>query len=248
MIWSAHPVHLKILQELGGLTKSFNEMALRVSEMIQARDRLLLDVSHELRSPLTRMKVAAEFIQNEPAKEKIQQEIHELETMVTELLETERLKSNTGGLTLAEIDLVALVKDVTDVYADVKPGVQLDFLPQNVQLPLDRQRVYMALRNLVENALKHTRPEYGPIKIKIESDSDSVSVFVQDFGLGIPQQEQSRIFEPFYRVDPSRTRDTGGYGLGLSLAKKIVTAHGGDLSLGSDPGKGSTFIMKFPLK
>jgi len=242
-----HKVPVESSDELGELTKSFNEMAQRVSEMIHARDRLLLDVSHELRSPLTRMKVAAEFIQNEPAKEKIQQEIYELETMVTDLLETERLKSNPGSLTLADTDLVTLAKEVAHAYSDVEPGVQLASLPESVQLPLDRQRIIMALRNLVENALKHTRLECGPITIKIEKNKDSVAMLVQDFGSGIPPQEQLGIFEPFYRVDPSRTRDTGGYGLGLSLAKKIMAAHGGDLSLISEHGQGSTFIMKFPV-
>ena len=242
-----HQVPVGSSDELGELTQAFNEMAQRVNEMVRARDRLLLDVSHELRSPLTRMKVGAEFIEQEPVKEKIQHEIHELETMVTELLETERLKSDPGSLTLAETDLVSLVRDVIDTYADMKPGAQLVPSVQTIRLPLDRQRVSMVLRNLVENGIKHTRPEYGSIQITIAKDNASASVFVQDFGPGIPIQEQSRIFEPFYRVDPSRARDTGGYGLGLSLAKKIMTAHGGDLSVISDPGKGATFIMKFPL-
>ena len=181
-----HQVPVGSSDELGELTKSFNEMAQRVNEMIQSRDRLLLDVSHELRSPLTRMKVAAEFIHNEPAKEKIQQEVRELETMVTELLETERLKSNPGSLTLAETDLVTLVKEIAHAYTDREPGVQVVAPPESVQLPLDRQRIIMALRNLVENALKHTRPEYGPINIKIEKNINSVVMLIQDFGPGIP--------------------------------------------------------------
>jgi len=242
-----HKVPVESSDELGELTKSFNEMAQRVSEMIHARDRLLLDVSHELRSPLTRMKVAAEFIQNEPAKEKIQQEVRELETMVTELLETERLKSNPGSLILVETDLVTLAKEIAHAYTDMEPGVQVVAPPESVQLPLDRQRIIIALRNLVENALKHTRQENGPINIKIEKNINSVEMLIQDFGPGIPPEEQSKIFEPFYRVDPSRTRDTGGYGLGLSLAKKIMAAHGGDLTLISEQSQGSTFIMKFPV-
>ena len=156
-----HKVPVKSSDELGELTKSFNDMAQRVNEMIQTRDRLLLDVSHELRSPLTRMKVAAEFIQNEPAKEKIQQEVRELETMITELLETERLKSNPGSLTLSETDLVTLAKEIAHVYTNMKPGVQVVAPPESLQLPLDRQRIIMALRNLIENALKHTRLERG---------------------------------------------------------------------------------------
>ena len=242
-----HQVPVRSSDELGELTQSFNEMAQRVSEMIQTRDRLLLDVSHELRSPLTRMKVAAEFIQNEPAKEKMQQEIRELEMMVTELLETERLKSNPGSLTLVETDLITLAKEVAQSYSEVKPGVRLDSLIRSVVLPLDRQRIIMVLRNVVENALKHTRSEQGPVTIKIQKNTNEVEMLIQDFGPGIPQEEQSRIFEPFYRVDQSRTRETGGYGLGLSLAKKIMTAHDGDLTLTSEQGQGSTFILKFPV-
>ncbi|MDX1411619.1 MAG: ATP-binding protein, partial [Nitrospirales bacterium] len=138
-------------------------------------------------------------------------------------------------------------KDVSQAYTDVNPGVQIVSPPESIQLPLDRQRIIMALRNLVENALKHTRQEYGPINIKIERNKDSVEMLIQDFGPGIPTEEQSRIFEPFYRVDLSRARDTGGYGLGLSLAKKIMASHGGDLTLISEQGQGSIFIMKFPV-
>ena len=242
-----HTVPVSSSDELGELTKSFNEMAQKVSEMIRSRDRLLLDVSHELRSPLTRMKVAAEFIQNAPAKEKIQQEVHELELMVTELLETERLKSNPGSLTFADTDLVTLAKEVAHAYADEQPGVHLDSSPESVRLPVDRQRIMMALRNLIENALKHTRSEHGPISITIKKNSHSVKMLIRDYGPGIPAEEQSRIFEPFYRVDLSRTRNTGGYGLGLSLAKNIMMAHDGDLTLMSEQDQGTTFIMNFPI-
>ncbi len=234
--------------ELGDLSTSFNEMAKQVREMIQSRDRLLLDVSHELRSPLTRMKVAAEFIENAPVKEKIQEEIYGLEMMVTELLESERLKSPAGSLTHTDTDLVALVQDVIKTYQAQSPGVQFTFFPKSLRLSLDHQRVRVAIRNLLENALKFSRPEFGPIKVSIADAADSVSISVQDFGLGIPPEDQTRIFEPFYRVDTSRTRDTGGYGLGLSLVKKIMAAHGGDIRISSEVGGGSTFILEFPLK
>ena len=242
-----HQVPVTSTDELGDLSKSFNEMATQVREMIQSRDRLLLDVSHELRSPLTRMKVATEFIENASAKEKIQQEIYELEMMVTELLETERLKSQAGSLTLAQIDLVELVRDVITSYSDIAPGVELTVSPNTLILQLDPQRIRVAIRNLLENALKFSRHELGSINVRIEKKTESALVFVQDFGLGIPPEDQKRIFEPFYRVDPSRTRDTGGYGLGLSLVKKIMRAHGGDVRVSSVLGNGSTFILDFPI-
>lgn len=241
-----HQVPIRSTDELGRLTQSFNEMAQQVNERLQARDRLLLDVSHELRSPLTRMKLAIEMVHDESAKDKLQQEIRELEAMVTELLESERLNSEAGGLTLASTDLVTIVKELAESYASVGPGVRLVASPQSARLPLDRHRVQIALRNVIENAVKYSRPEYGPVTLRIEVTSDAALVSVQDHGLGISTDEQSRIFEPFYRIDPSRTRHTGGYGLGLSLVKKIMIAHGGEVLLQSEPHRGSTFTLRFP--
>ncbi len=242
-----HQVPVSSSDELGELSTSFNEMSKQVREMIQSRDRLLLDVSHELRSPLTRMKVAAEFIEHASTKEKIQQEVYELETMVTELLESERLKSQAGSITFTEIDLVLLVQDVIKTSTVPGPGVQLTSSPESLHLPIDYQRVRMAFRNILENALKFSRSEFGPITVRIQETTNSASISIQDFGPGIPLEDQTRIFEPFYRVDPSRTRDTGGYGLGLSLVQKIMAAHGGNVRVTSEVGKGSTFILDFPL-
>ncbi len=241
-----HQVPVRSTDELGRLTTSFNEMAQQVRDMLRARDRLLLDVSHELRSPLTRMKLVIEMVQDESAKAQLQQEIRELEAMVTELLESERLTSEAGGLTFTPTDLVSLVKDMAESYASVGPGVRLEGAPQSVHLPLDRHRVQIALRNVIDNAVKYSRPEFGPVTIHIEVTEDAVLLSVQDHGLGIPPHEQARIFEPFYRLDPSRNRNTGGYGLGLSLVKKIMIAHGGEVLLQSDPDRGSTFTLKFP--
>ena len=243
-----HQVPIWSTDELGRLTQSFNEMARQVRDMIQARDRLLLDVSHELRSPLTRMKLLIEMVHDQSAKEKLQQEVRELEAMVTELLESERLNSEAGGLTVTPTDLVTIVKEVTESYASVRPVVQLVASPQNVHLELDRHRVQIALRNVIENAIKYSRPEYGPVTLRIEVTSDSALVIVHDHGPGIPTEEHPRIFEPFYRMDPSRTRNTGGYGLGLSLVKKIMIAHGGEVLLESESDHGSTFTLKFPYK
>ena len=241
-----HQVPVRSTDELGRLTQSFNEMAQQVSEMLHARDRLLLDVSHELRSPLTRMKLVIEMVQDESAKGQLQQEIRELEAMVTELLESERLNSEAGGLSLAPTDIVPIVKEMAESYASVGPGVRLERSPESVRLPLDRHRVQIALRNVIENAVKYSRPEYGPVTIHIDVTNDAILLTVQDHGLGISTNEQSRIFEPFYRIDPSRNRNTGGYGLGLSLVKKIMIAHGGEVLLQSDPNRGSNFTLKFP--
>ncbi|MGH8526705.1 MAG: sensor histidine kinase, partial [Gammaproteobacteria bacterium] len=244
----SHRVRIRSRDQLGELTGALNDMAARVREMLQARDRLLLDVSHELRSPLTRMKVALEFVDDEAPKEKLRQEIRELEAMVTELLESERLNSNHGGLVLAETDLVPLVRDLAESYNGQRPGVRVLSAPPSVCVRVDADRIRMAVRNVLENAVKHSAPERGPVEMWVEaSDAKVVQVAVRDHGPGIPTEEHGRIFEPFYRVDKSRARATGGYGLGLSLAKKIMTAHSGDILLTSELGQGSTFILTFPL-
>ena len=242
-----HKVPVRSSDELGRLTQSFNEMAQHVNEMIQARDRLMLDVSHEFRSPLTRMKLAIEMIHDESVKEKLQQEVRELETMVTELLESERLNSEAGGLTVAPTDLVSIMKELAEFYDSVGPGVRLVASPPSVRLRLDRHRVQMAVRNVIDNAVKYSRPEHGPVILRIEVTSNAALVSVQDHGFGISPDEQSRIFEHFYRIDPSRTRNTGGFGLGLGLVKKIMIAHGGEILLQSEAERGSTFTLKFPL-
>ena len=242
-----HRVSVRSGDQLGQLAGALNDMASRIREMLRARDRLLLDVSHELRSPLTRIKVALEFVPNESTKEKIQQEIRELEAMITELLESERLNSDYGGVTLSETDLVPVVRDLVETYTGPAPGVRLVATPGSVQVNLDPNRFQVALRNVLDNALKHTRPEQGPVEVRIETNAGTVRVAVRDHGPGVPPDEHALIFEPFYRVDKSRTRTTGGYGLGLSLAKKIMAAHGGDIVLSSEPGEGSTFVLLFHL-
>ncbi|MCY4613032.1 MAG: HAMP domain-containing sensor histidine kinase [Nitrospira sp.] len=243
-----HQVPVRSPDEFGRLAASFNDMAQQVREMIRARDRLLVDVSHELRSPLTRMKVAIEFIQDPSSKEKLQQELRELETMVAELLESERLTSQGGQLDLVATDLVSIVKEVVGAYALQGAGVRLVASPGRVVLSLDRQRAHIVFRNLLENAIKYSPREKGPIEIRITVETDFVCIAIRDHGPGIPLDEQSRIFEPFYRVDPSRTRETGGYGLGLNLVKKIMEAHGGEVVLSCSSDIGSTFILKFPIR
>ncbi|MBS0155568.1 MAG: HAMP domain-containing histidine kinase [Nitrospira sp.] len=243
-----HRVPIRSRDELGRLTVALNDMIGRIRDMLLARDRLLLDVSHELRSPLTRMKIALEFVREESVREKLQQEIRELEAMVTELLESERMNSNHGGLSLSEIDLIALVRELTAGYSDQGAGVRVVDSPATLFIRIDRNRLRMAVRNVLENAVKHSVLERGPVLVRVTAvDGKAVEVSVQDHGPGIPVEEHQRVFEPFYRVDKSRARMTGGYGLGLSLAKKIMVAHGGDILLVSEPGEGSTFILTIPI-
>ena len=232
--------------EIGYLAETFNLMARRVKEMVESKSRLLLDVSHELRSPLTRMKVALEMTPNSKLKNSMMRDITEMETMLNEILETERLKGNNGKLSLTEVDLSALAREFALKYKTRKPGVKLMGKPKGLLVQVDESRVRTVIRNVLENALKYSSNQKKPVEMSLEEGTAQVLLSVKDFGVGISAADQEKIFEPFYRVDPSRTKDTGGYGLGLSLCREIMRAHCGEILLESEPGQGTRMILRFP--
>jgi signal transduction histidine kinase len=232
--------------ELSALARSFNAMTKSLKERLRARDQLLLDVSHELRSPLTRMRVALEMAEPGSAVDSLQEEVSSLGKMVSEILETERLNSQTGQVKREPSDLVKLMTDKVAKFAGHTPGIT--WHPVDMPLvPLDTERIRLVLRNIIDNALKYGKTATRPIEISLRKEGGFAVLDVQDFGPGIPEADQPLVFEPFYRVDRSRSR-TSGYGLGLSLCKRIVEAHGGSISLYSKMGEGTRMTIKLPLQ
>lgn len=232
--------------ELGKLIVSFNEMSHRISEMLHSRDRLLLDVSHELRSPMTRIKVAMEFLDESTAKQNIRDDIAEMETMITELLETERLNSQYGGLKKENTNLLEITTLILEEFRDRKPGIKIVSFPEHIELDIDPERYKILLRNILENALRYSPADGYPVEIALREKPGEITISIQDFGSGIPEQDLPYIFEPFYRVDKSRSKETGGYGLGMSLAKTIMEAHNGEIQATSRLNTGTTIFLKFP--
>ena len=230
--------------EFGNLAEAFDRMVGRVREMVRSRDRLLLDVSHELRSPLTRMKVALELGGDDAMKRRLEPNVAEMETLVTELLELERLRDG-RALNLEDCDLVPIVQKAAQPFVDRPPGVVLGTRPAELRLRIDPAKVHTVIRNVLENASKYSLPDSGPVRISIEADASSATVRVDDDGPGIPEKDLERLFEPFSRVDPSRSRRTGGYGLGLSMCKRIMEAHGGSIVASNRPGRGASFSITF---
>lgn len=231
--------------ELGALAKSFNSMTKRIREMIKSKEQLLLDVSHELRSPLTRVKVALESIPQDKTKESISEDLDEIEKMITNILETERLNSSHGKLYLKETNISEILREVVQGFQDKHPGV-INLASEDIQLKIDVDRVKIVLKNVIENALKYSSSESRPVEVSMTNEEKFVVIQIKDHGDGIPQEEIPYIFEPFYRIDKSRSKETGGYGLGLSLCKKIMEAHGGMIVINSTPGDGTMVILKFP--
>lgn len=246
-----HGVAIRGRGELSELSTAFNDMTGRIREMIRSREQLLLDVSHELKSPLTRIKVALELGRDNTAAV-VRRNVGEMETMVSELLETARLDSGPGALSLMSVDLAALARETALAFQDPRPGIRLDGLPDRLDAVVDGKRVRTALRNLLENALKYSGHQEKPVEVSLSREDGRVTLTVRDHGHGIPAADRAAVFEPFYRVDKSRNKETGGYGLGLSLCRKIVEAHGGGISLDSEEGAGAagrtgtTFTAWFP--
>ena len=238
-------IKTKNVDELGQLALSFNHMTRQIRESLQARDQLLLDVSHELRSPLTRMLVALEFLKNDKTKQTLHRNIKHMEAMVTEILETERLNSSYGGLQLEPINILDLLMDTCGNYQDQKPGVVLRCSSEDLIVSVDPTRVTTVFNNLLSNATRHSNAK-DPIEVTCAREQGKILVKVQDYGSGIPKEDLPHIFEPFYRVDKSRSKQTGGYGLGMSVCKKIMEAHGGRIDITSQPNKGTCVLLTFP--
>ncbi len=242
-----HRVPLKKSDELRDLAAAFNEMTARIEDMLQTKDKLLLDISHELRTPLTRMKVALEFLPESRARKSLQADIIEMEKMVSAILESARLRHKSAELKKQPTDLVALLKQAAAAFEKQAPGIKTVDLPEELSLELDPHQIKRVIENVLSNAFKYCEPESDPVKISLEHRASEVIVRIEDNGIGIPPEELSHIFEPFYRVDKSRSKDTGGYGLGLSLCKTIMEAHEGKIEVQSRLKEGTTVLLFFPL-
>lgn len=231
--------------EFGQLAAAFNHMAVRVREMIRSRDQLLVDVSHELRSPLTRMKVALELPSGEVQRGRLVEDVAEMERMVSELLELERLRTG-RGVNLVRQDLVPILRDVASRYADRPPGVCVVSSAEQILIDVDADKIRTVLGNLLENAIKYSLSDSRPVEVRAATAPDGVIVRVTDDGVGIPAADADRVFEPFFRVDPSRSKRTGGYGLGLSICKRVMEAHGGTIAVEARAPRGTVFVLGFP--
>jgi len=229
--------------EFGLLSVAFNEMVSRVRQMVAARDQLLLDVSHELRSPLTRMKVALELSPPGDHRARMSADLAEMEAMIGELLEMERLRGG-GGLTIAPHDIGPILHEVVARFEGQLPGVTVVAPAGRLEAPVDPDRIRTVVSNLVDNALKYSLPESGPVTVTASRIGGQLTIQVADEGPGVPEDDLANLFEPFFRVDRSRSKRTGGFGLGLSICKRIVEAHGGTLEVHNRSPRGACFTVR----
>jgi signal transduction histidine kinase len=241
-----HRVPLKKSDELRDLAAAFNNMTDRIRDMLQTKEQLLYDVSHELRTPITRMKVALEFLEDSQAKKSLQSDIEELEKMVSEILETARRQHKYENLEKQRVSMAAFIKQTIVAFENQPPGIEIVDLPSEIEVEIDPEQIKAVFENVLNNATKYSQPNSAPIQISAMLEDSYAVVRITDFGIGIPEEDLAHIFEPFYRVDKSRTKDTGGYGLGLSLCKTIMEAHGGKIAVHSRLQEGTTVFLYFP--
>jgi two-component system, OmpR family, sensor histidine kinase SenX3 len=219
------------------------------------RTDLVANISHELKTPVGAIALLAETLADEDEPEviarlapKLIAEAHRLSRIIDELLELSRIEL--GGQSVSEVvDLVAVAREAVTLHARLAAArgipVRLE-TAKRLSVLGNRRQLLSAVGNLVENAIKYSDPG-GAVDVNVHAEGGQVVLAVHDHGMGIPGRDLDRVFERFYRVDKARSRETGGSGLGLSIVRHVMANHGGQVSVASVEGEGSTFTLHVPL-
>jgi len=244
--------------ELAQLALRFNQMAEKLNEIESMRRRLIGDVSHELRTPLTAIKGSMEALMdgvlpaNDETYQQIYLEAHRLNRLVDDLQELSRVEARAYPLDIRSLDVPSLVQTVTKRLAPQaqsrRIALDLELTPNLPPLLADEDRAAQILTNLVSNAIQYT-PEGGRVTISAKQTGNEIQISVRDTGIGIPPEHLPHIFDRFYRVDKSRSRQAGGgSGIGLTIARALVEAQGGRIWVETTgEGQGSVFAFTLPL-
>jgi len=233
--------------QLGDLAADINKMAGDVESILDAKRALLLGISHELRTPLSRMRLTLEFVDDPENVASLRAEIVEMEKIVVSLLEAERLNSRHAALQRTDVLLNDLVAElVDDFFSRETDRIIVEISSEPMRVFVDEARISLLLKNLVANALRYSKAEDGPVTLSAEVVAGEIVLRVSDHGPGLSEDQAEHIGEPFYRSDPSRTRASGGTGLGLYLATLVAEAHGGRLTLIENSSAGASFEVRIP--
>jgi signal transduction histidine kinase len=224
------PIPVRGRDELGDLAGQINTMAHSLHGMLEAQRGLLLAVSHELRSPLTRARVNAELVAPGAQRDALLRDLGAMRDLIGDLLESERLAAGHAALQREPVDLNALVRTVVAEHF-AQAGLRLALAPGLPALQADPTRLRLLLRNLIDNALRHGGAGAVPPGIDTSADADALRLVVRDSGPGVDTALLPRLSEAFYRPDSARQRSTGGVGLGLYLCRLVAQAHGGSLQI-----------------
>lgn len=257
-----HLEHMELdsrVNELSQLTDSFNVLIDKMRVLEESRQEFVSSVSHELKTPITSMKVLAdsllmqEEVPNEMYREFMQDMVEEIDReskIINDLLTLVRMDKKAAELNIEEVNINALLelllKRIKPIAA--KRNIEVVFESfREVVGEVDEVKLSLAFSNLIENAVKYNN-DGGNVHVSLNADHKFFYVKVQDNGVGIPEDCQAQVFERFYRVDKARSRETGGSGLGLAITRNAILMHKGAIKLYSEPGVGTTFTVRIPLK
>ncbi len=233
--------------EVATAAAAFNTMAARIRKFVEDRTFMLTAIGHDLRTPITRMKLRCEFIEDGEIRRKLLGDLDALEAMIAATLAFGR--DATAEEPVSAVDLSELARTILDEAADARPDVEIGHLSLNYAGPAHMTvlvrpiALKRALTNLISNALAYG----GSARVTLAPPAAGVvTLLVDDDGPGIPEAELDQVFQPFHRVEASRNRSTGGVGLGLPIARNVLRAHGGDVSLANRPGGGARATVVLP--
>ena len=250
-------VNVKGKGELAELVEAFNRMSQQIEDHDRVRDEFVSNASHELKTPLSTMKILSESIlyQDEPdagmMKEffrDVNHEVDRLTGIINDLLRLVREEAGEGETEFERVALDELARVVATRLAPLarKKGIRLEMRLSPAVVMGNGTRLEQVIMNLVDNAIKYT--DEGSVQMLVRTEGNMAVFAVRDTGIGISEEAQARLFERFYRVDRARSRETGGTGLGLSIVERIVHNHGGYIKVESAPNKGSTFTVYLPFE
>ena len=239
------PIAARGSSEFKELAQGINTMSEQIDTMLEGKQQMLLAISHELRSPITRARINLELLPDHASKQALIEDCNEMEHLVSQLLESERLNQRHAVLNKSRFSLDELVSETVGQYF---PSDQVGLQLQPVELYADRTRCGLLIKNLLDNALKYSSEQDRSPEVRVHQQQAGAVLEVEDFGQGMAQQGLERVTQAFYRIDQARSRDTGGFGLGLYLCDKIVDAHGAQLSITSQVDVGTKVSVVFPLE
>ncbi|MBV8650214.1 MAG: histidine kinase, partial [Alphaproteobacteria bacterium] len=226
-------------RELAGVISAFNAMQAQIQKFVTYRTAMLAAISHDLRTPLTRMRLRGEFIADEVQQARLFRDVDELQAMVDGALAFFRGDLDEEAVT--RFDLPGVLQTIADDYAD--QGIDFRYVgPSHAAYRGRPFAMKRALTNLIENAVKYATPPTVELTLR----DKTIAIMVSDQGPGIPTDALERVFNPFYRLESSRNRATGGVGLGLTAAQAIIRGHGGDIVLSNLPGGGLGALVTLP--
>lgn len=252
-------VDIRGKDEIAELGNAFNHMTDQLERVEQSRQEFVSNVSHELKTPLSSIKVLTEsliFQENVPVemyKEffmDINSEVDRLNNIISDLLTLVRLDRKEIPMNIQTTQLNEMTQAILKRLIPLAKKKDIKMVYQShkdIYIDIDEVKLTLAISNLIENAIKYT-PEGGEVKVILQSDLQDAFITVQDTGIGIAKEEQSKIFERFYRTDKTRNRETGGTGLGLSITYRTIIMHNGSIQVESEEGIGSTFIVQIPIR